>query len=65
MPPSLAASAVLGRAPNVGMLFEIREAYPHCAKAINRAELWGPSKHIDRVRVASYGDMLVDHGRRA
>ena len=57
----LAASAVQGRAPKVGLLIEIREAYLHCAKAINRAALWDPSKHIDRAELPSYGDMLVDH----
>jgi PPOX class probable FMN-dependent enzyme len=56
----LAASAVQGRAPKVGLLM-IREAYLHCAKAINRAALWDPSKHIDRSELPSYGDMLVDH----
>ena len=38
----LAPSAVQGRAPKVGLLIEVREAYLHCAKAINRAALWDP-----------------------
>ena len=49
-----------GRAPKVGLLIEVREAYLHCAKAINRAALWDPSKHIDRAELPSYGDMLAD-----
>jgi PPOX class probable FMN-dependent enzyme len=57
----LAASAVQGRAPKIGVLVEVREAYLHCAKAINRAGLWDPSRHIDRSDLPSYGDMLVDH----
>ena len=56
----LAASTVQGRAPKVGLLIEVREAYLHCAKAINRAALWDPSKHIDRTELPSYGDMLAD-----
>jgi PPOX class probable FMN-dependent enzyme len=56
----LAASAMQGRAPKVGLLVEIREAYLHCAKAINRAALWDPSKHIDRTELPSYGDMLAE-----
>jgi len=56
----LAASTVQGRAPKVGLLIEVREAYLHCAKAINRAALWDPSKHIDRAQLPSYGDMLAD-----
>lgn len=56
----LAPSAMQGRAPKVGLLIEVREAYLHCAKAINRAALWDPSKHIDRAELPSYGDMLAD-----
>jgi uncharacterized protein len=57
----LGDSAVRGRAPQVGVLVEVREAYLHCAKAINRAALWNPSRHIDRNALPSYGAMLVDH----
>ena len=57
----LPASAVQGRAPKIGVLVEVQEAYLHCAKAINRAGLWDPSRHIDRNDLPSYGDMLVDH----
>ena len=39
----LADSAVQGRAPKIGVLVEVQEAYLHCAKAINRAGLWDPS----------------------
>ena len=57
----LAASAIQGRAPKIGVLVEMKEAYLHCAKAINRAGLWDPSRHIDRNALPSYGAMLVDH----
>jgi len=57
----LAASAVQGRTPRVGVLIEVREAYLHCAKAINRSGLWDPSRHINRDDLPSYGAMLVDH----
>ncbi|MFZ4808251.1 MAG: MSMEG_1061 family FMN-dependent PPOX-type flavoprotein [Hyphomicrobiaceae bacterium] len=56
----LAASAVQGRAPQIGIVIKIREAYLHCAKAPNRAGLWDPSRHIDRRELPSYGDMLAD-----
>jgi PPOX class probable FMN-dependent enzyme len=56
----LAASAVQGRAPKFGLLIEVKEAYLHCAKAINRAKLWDASRHIDRGLLPSYGDMLAD-----
>jgi PPOX class probable FMN-dependent enzyme len=56
----LAESAVQGRAPKIGVLVEVQEAYLHCAKAINRAGLWDPSKRIDRNELPSYGAMLAD-----
>lgn len=57
----LAPSAMQGRAPKIGILITVKEAYLHCAKAINRAGLWDAAKHIDRASLPSYGDMLVDH----
>ena len=57
----LAASAVQGRAPKVGLLIEVKEAYLHCAKALNRAGLWDAAKHIDRSALPSYTDMLAAH----
>ena len=57
----LASCAVQGRAPQIGVLVQVSEAYLHCAKAINRARLWDPSLHIDRNTLPSYGAMLVDH----
>ena len=57
----LAPSAVQGKVPKIGVLVEVKEAYLHCAKAINRAGLWDPSRHIDRNELPSYGAMLVDH----
>jgi PPOX class probable FMN-dependent enzyme len=56
----LASSAVQGRAPKFGLLIEMKEAYLHCAKAINRAKLWDASTHIDRSLLPSYGDMLAE-----
>ena len=56
----LADSAVQGRAPRVGLVVTVREAYLHCAKAINRAGLWDPSRHVDRSSLPSYGAMLAE-----
>lgn len=57
----LADSAVQGRAPKIGVLVTVAEAYLHCAKAVNRASLWDPSRYINRDDLPSYGAMLVDH----
>lgn len=56
----LAPSAVQGRIPRIGILIEVREAYLHCAKAINRAGLWDMAKQVDRKLLPTYGDMLAD-----
>ena len=56
----LAPLAVRGRSPIVGLLIEVREAYLHCAKAINRSSLWDPSKYIDRAELPTYASMLAD-----
>ena len=57
----LAASAVQDRAPKIGILIEVREAFIHCAKSLNRAGLWDPTRYINRSELPSYGDILVDH----
>lgn len=57
----LAGAEVQGRAPKFGLLIEVREAYLHCAKAINRSGLWNSKTHIDRSELPSYSEMLVDH----
>jgi PPOX class probable FMN-dependent enzyme len=57
----LAESTVQGRAPQVGLLITVEEAFLHCAKALNRAGLWKPESQIDRdAALASYTEMLAD-----
>ena len=56
----LAASAVRGQKPKLGLVIAIREAYLHCAKAVNRAKLWDAAMHINRAELPSYMDMLGD-----
>jgi len=60
-PGLLARCAVRERPPRVGLIVEVREAYLHCAKSINRGHLWDPAARIDRADLPSYGEMLVDH----
>jgi PPOX class probable FMN-dependent enzyme len=54
----LAASAVGGKAPALGILVEIEEAYTHCSKALIRSDLWNPDKHVDRSELPSSGAIL-------
>jgi PPOX class probable FMN-dependent enzyme len=49
------------RAPKVGLLITVREAFLHCPKAFNRSHLWDASRHIDRASLPSYAEMLLDH----
>ncbi|MEO0729777.1 MAG: MSMEG_1061 family FMN-dependent PPOX-type flavoprotein [Pseudomonadota bacterium] len=58
----LEQSAVHGRAPRVGLLIRVEEAYLHCAKALNRAGIWKAESQIDRdAALPSYSEMLADH----
>jgi PPOX class probable FMN-dependent enzyme len=59
----LAASAITNRAPKVGLLVSIEEAFLHCPKALIRSALWDASRHIDRAILPSYAEMLLDHVR--
>jgi len=36
--------AVKGKLPNSVMVISIEEAYIHCSKALNRSELWQPTR---------------------
>jgi uncharacterized protein len=57
----LGACAVNGRAPKVGLVIAVEEAFLHCAKALVRSRLWDASRHIDRASLPSYAEMLLDH----
>ena len=57
----LEPSAMQSRAPAVGLLIEVQEAFLHCAKALVRSDLWNAKKHIDRNALPTYGQMLTDH----
>jgi uncharacterized protein len=54
----LAASAVEGKVPRLGILVTVKEAYTQCAKAILRSDLWNPERHIERSELPRHGDIL-------
>ena len=54
----LADSAVEGKAPKLGVVVHVDEAYTQCAKALIRSDLWNPEKHIDRSELPSGGEIL-------
>ncbi len=59
----LGPSAVDGRAPKVGLLIAVEEAFLHCGKALVRSRLWDLEARIERSTVPSYPAMLLDHVR--
>jgi PPOX class probable FMN-dependent enzyme len=54
----LAPCAVAGKAPRLGLLITIEEAYTHCSKAMIRSDLWNPEKHVERDELPSSGAIL-------
>jgi PPOX class probable FMN-dependent enzyme len=54
----LAGSAVEGKAPALGLLVEIDEAYTQCPKALIRSDLWNPERHIERSQLPRAGEIL-------
>lgn len=57
-PDLLAESTVEGKAPQLGILVEVEEAYTQCPKALLRSELWNPERHIDRSELPRSGEIL-------
>jgi PPOX class probable FMN-dependent enzyme len=57
-PDLLAESVVDGKAPRLGILITIEQAYTQCSKALIRSDLWNPERHIDRSELPSGGEIL-------
>ena len=57
-PELLAPSATEGKAPQLGILVEVEEAYTQCPKALLRSELWNPERHVERSELPSSGEIL-------
>jgi PPOX class probable FMN-dependent enzyme len=53
----LAASAVEGKTPRLGLLIEVDEVFTHCSKAFLRSELWNPSRYIERQELPTSGEI--------
>ena len=46
-PDLLASSAMEGKAPRLGLIVDIDEAYTQCSKALLRSHLWDPQRFVD------------------
>ena len=56
----LAPCAVDGKAPKLGILVDIDEAYAQCSKAFLRSQLWDPARHVDRASLPSSGEIVAE-----
>jgi len=57
-PELLAASAVDGKIPKLGIVVDVEEAYTQCSNALIRSDLWNPERHIEREDLPSSGEIL-------
>jgi uncharacterized protein len=53
----LAPCTVEGKAPRLGILVDIDEAYTQCAKAFLRSQLWDPQRHVDPATLPTGGQV--------
>jgi uncharacterized protein len=55
----LASFAVQGKAPRTVIVVTVEAAYIHCSKALMRSKLWDASRHLERAKLPSLGEMLA------
>ena len=58
-PDLLASFAVAGKAPRTVIVIAVDTVYFQCARAIVRADLWNPHKHVDPKSLPSAGEILA------
>ncbi len=56
-PTLLGASVVEGKAPKLGILVDIENAYTQCSKAFLRSHLWDPTRFVDRGTLPTNGEI--------
>ncbi|PLX38339.1 MAG: flavin-nucleotide-binding protein [Hyphomicrobiales bacterium] len=59
-PDLLASFAVDGKEPRSVMVIAVETVFFQCARAIVRADLWNPEKHVDPASLPTPGDILAD-----
>jgi uncharacterized protein len=50
-----------GAAQKTVLMIEVGEAFIQCSKALVRADVWNPSKHVPRASLPSLGTILQSH----
>jgi PPOX class probable FMN-dependent enzyme len=51
---------IRGKAPKVGILIEVQEAFLHCAKAFKRSNLWDPAGFQKREEFPTLAQMILE-----
>jgi len=59
-PALLASFAMEGKLPRSVMVMTVEAAYFQCARAIVRADLWNPAKHVDAKTLPTAGQILAE-----
>jgi uncharacterized protein len=56
----LEPSAVDGKAPLLGIVIDIEEAFPQCGKAFLRSQAWAAERYVERAQLPSLGELLAE-----
>jgi uncharacterized protein len=60
--PALTGQFVMqDKEPRLVIVVKVKEAYIHCSRALVRADLWNPAKHVAPGAVPTMGTMLAKH----
>ena len=59
-PSALQLCADARRTPVLVIRVKVQAVFLHCAKAFMRAQLWNPSRHVQRLLMPTMGEMLRD-----
>jgi predicted pyridoxine 5'-phosphate oxidase superfamily flavin-nucleotide-binding protein len=59
-PTLLASFEMEGKQPRSVMIVAVDAAYFQCARAIVRADLWNPAKHVDAKQLPTAGQILAE-----
>jgi len=59
----LASFAVEGQAPRSAIVLTTEAVYFQCARAIIRADLWNPARHVDATRLPTPGAIMAEISR--
>lgn len=59
----LAPLAMQEKAPKLGLIVDVEEAYFHCGKALIRSKLWAPESQVERGSFPTLGRIVAEQTR--